>query len=302
MTAGPTSQGKVRDIFDLGDRLLLVATDRISAYDLILPSVIPDKGRILTAMSLFWFSWTQKMVANHLISSDAKDFPDVGLDKEYLAGRTMLVKKAQVIPIECVVRGYLSGSAWSEYQKSGTVSGLPQPAGMKESQKFAEPLFTPSTKAEEGHDENITVAQMEDIVGANLTKKLRQLSLDIYCFAAVFAMDRGIIIADTKFEFGRIGDEIILIDEVLTPDSSRFWPADSYGIGKSQPSFDKQFVRDWLDESGWDRQPPAPELPPEIVAMTRGKYIEAYEKLTGETWPVAAGGRSQEAEDSAHID
>lgn len=288
MSAAPTSQGKVRDIYDLGDRLLLVATDRVSAYDIVLPSLIPDKGRVLTAMSIFWFARTQGLTANHMLSSKAKDFPDVGLDKAYLAGRTLLVKKAEVIPIECVVRGYLAGSAWAEYQAGGTVCGQAQPEGMKESQMLPEPLFTPSTKAAEGHDENITVARMETVVGADLTRRLKQISLNLYCFAAAFAAGRGIVIADTKFEFGLSNGDIILIDEVLTPDSSRFWPVDGYGIGKSQPSFDKQFVRDWLGASGWDRQPPAPELPPEIIRRTRGKYIEAYERLTGLKWSAEA--------------
>ncbi|MDP1809621.1 MAG: phosphoribosylaminoimidazolesuccinocarboxamide synthase [Actinomycetota bacterium] len=287
MSTAPTSQGKVRDIYDLGDRLLLVATDRISAYDVVLPGLIPDKGRVLTAMSLFWFARTQGLTANHLISAKTKDFPDIGLDKDYLAGRTLLVKKAEVIPIECVVRGYLSGSAWADYKATGAVSGQRQNKGMKESQMLPEPLFTPSTKAVEGHDENITVARMENIVGADLTRRLRQISLNLYCFAAAFAAGRGIIIADTKFEFGKVGDNVILIDEVLTPDSSRFWPVDGYEIGKSQPSFDKQFVRDWLDDSGWDRQPPGPELPPEIIRRTRRKYVEAYERLTGAKWPAA---------------
>ncbi len=288
MAGLPTSQGKVRDIFDLGDRLLLVATDRISAYDAILPSLIPDKGRVLTALSLFWFARTQGLIANHLIPGKAKDVPDVGLDPEYLQGRTLLVRKAEVIPIECVVRGYLAGSAWAEYQEKGTVCGLALPAGMEESQSLPEPLFTPSTKAAEGHDENITVAEMEDIVGADVTRRLKQVSLNLYSFAAAFAAGRGIIIADTKFEFGWAGGEIILIDEVLTPDSSRFWPVDGYQVGRAQPSFDKQFVRDWLDASAWDRRPPAPELPPEIISRTRAKYIEAFERLTGSKWPAVA--------------
>jgi phosphoribosylaminoimidazole-succinocarboxamide synthase len=283
MTPAPTSQGKVRDIYDLGECLLLVATDRISAYDVVLPSMIPDKGRVLTEMSLFWFARTYQLVPNHLIPFDERDFPK-GLDKEYLKGRTLLVKKAEVIPIECVVRGYLAGSAWAEYKDTGTVGGVTQKEGMKESQILDEPLFTPSTKADEGHDENITVAQMEGIVGADLTAKLQRISLELYKFAAALALERGIIIADTKFEFGIINGTVALIDEVLTPDSSRFWPADGYEVGASQPSFDKQIVRDWLDESDWDRQPPGPELPPEIIARTREKYIEAYKKLTGEEW------------------
>ena len=280
----PSSQGKVRDIFDLGDKLLLVTSDRISAYDLILPSLIPDKGRVLTALSIFWFSRTHGLIKNHFISDKVKDFPDVGLEKDYLAGRTLLVKKAKVVPFECVVRGYLAGSAWAEYQEHGTVAGQVVPEGMVESQKFPEALFTPSTKATDGHDENITVAQLENEVGKDLAQKLQQASLNLYCFAASFAHTRGIIIADTKFEFGFVDDELTLIDEALTPDSSRFWPLDDYKIGRSQPSFDKQYVRDWVDESGWDHKPPAPELPNDIIQKTSDKYIEAFQKLTGTVW------------------
>ena len=281
---GPSAQGKVRDIFDLGDRLLLVATDRISAYDLILPSLIPDKGRVLTALSVFWFSRTQGLVNNHFISDKVKDFPDVGLDNDYLAGRALLVKKAEVIPFECVVRGYLAGSAWSEYRASGTVAGQVLPEDMVESQKLSQALFTPSTKATDGHDENISYGELEKAIGEPLAGKLRLGSLNLFSFAASFAATRGLIIADTKFEFGFVDGELTLIDEVLTPDSSRFWPMDVYTVGRSQPSFDKQFVRDWLDEAGWDHKPPVPELPKSIIDRTSAKYIEAYERLTGDAW------------------
>ncbi|HEB13309.1 MAG TPA: phosphoribosylaminoimidazolesuccinocarboxamide synthase [Actinobacteria bacterium] len=283
---GPSAQGKVRDIYDLGDRLLLVATDRVSAYDLVLPSLIPDKGRVLTALSVFWFSRTQGLANNHFISDKIKDFPDVGLDESYLNGRALLVKKAEVIPFECVVRGYLAGSAWSEYLSSGTVAGQVLPEGLVESQKFDQALFTPSTKAADGHDENISYGELEEAIGEPLARKLRLGSLNLFSFASNFAAIRGLIIADTKFEFGFVDGELTLIDEVLTPDSSRFWPMDTYTLGRSQPSFDKQFVRDWLDESGWDHKPPAPELPESIIKRTSAKYIEAYERLTGDAWLV----------------
>ncbi len=262
----------------------MVATDRISAHDLVLPTEIPAKGRILTAISLFWFSRTVGLVKNHFVSAKIKDFPEVGLSPEYLQGRAMLVKKAQVIPVECIVRGYIAGSAWKEYQDSGTISGLTQSGGLIESEQLPEPIFTPSTKATEGHDENISIERMEELLGHDLSAKLILASLNLYSFAASFARSRGVIIADTKFEFGVIDGEVILIDEVLTPDSSRFWPLAEYEPGGGQPSFDKQFVRDWLDESGWDRQPPAPELPESVIKQTSAKYIEAYEKLTGVKW------------------
>lgn len=281
---GPSAQGKVRDIFDLGDRLLLVATDRVSAYDLVLPSLIPNKGRVLTSLSVYWFSRTQGLVKNHFISDKVKSFPDVGLDNDYLDGRALLVKKAEVIPFECVVRGYLAGSAWSEYCSSGTVAGQVLPEGMVESQKLPHALFTPSTKATDGHDENISYKELEKEIGEPLARKLRLGSLNLFSFAANFASTRGLIIADTKFEFGFVDGELTLIDEVLTPDSSRFWPMDVYTAGRPQPSFDKQFVRDWLDETGWDHKPPAPELPESIIKRTSAKYIDAYEKLTGDAW------------------
>lgn len=281
----PVRRGKVRDIYDLGDTLLLVSTDRISAFDWVLPTGIPDKGRVLTQLSRFWFEYF-KNVPNHLISCDVDDFdlpPDV--DREPLVGRSMLVRKTQVVPIECVVRGYLSGSAWSEYQKTGAVCGIELPTGLKESDKLPGAIFTPATKAEQGlHDENISYDDMCSRVGRDLSKQLSQQSIGLYTRGAEYASTRGIMIADTKFEFGMVDDELILIDEVLTPDSSRFWPASDYKPGKGQPSFDKQFVRDWLTQSGWDKNSPPPELPPAIVEKTRTKYIEAFERITGETF------------------
>lgn len=280
----PVRRGKVRDIYDLGDALLLVSTDRISAFDWVLPNGIPDKGRVLTALSEFWFERLD--VPNHLLSSDvdAMDLPD-GVDREPLRGRTMLVRKTEVVPIECVVRGYIVGSGWKEYQKQGTVCGITLPAGLEQAQKLAEPIFTPSTKAEEGHDENISFETMVETVGQDVSDELRQRSLDIYQAGADYAAGRGIIIADTKFEFGQVDGELILIDEVLTADSSRFWPADQYKTGCSPPSFDKQFVRDWLETTDWDKNSEPPQLPEEIVARTRDKYIEAYETLTGKDFP-----------------
>ncbi len=278
----PVRRGKVRDIYDLGDRILLVSTDRISAFDWVLPSGIPDKGRVLTRVATFWFN--QLDVPHHLISTDVADMdlPE-GTDRDSLAGRTSLVRKTQVLPIECVVRGYLVGSGWKEYQQSGTVCGIQLPDNLLESAELKEPIFTPSTKAEEGHDENITFEQMVDVVGQEVAEELRRRSLDIFNRGREFARGRGIIIADTKFEFGRDADgQIILIDEVLTPDSSRFWPADQYEPGKSQPSFDKQFVRDWLSSTDWDKNSEPPSLPEEVVAKTREKYVEAYERLTGQ--------------------
>lgn len=277
----PVRRGKVRDMYDLGDKLLMVSTDRISAFDYVLPSGIPDKGRVLTQVSAFWFDKLSQ--ANHLLDTDLSgvDLP-AGTDPADLAGRSMLVKKCDVVPIECVVRGYLVGSGWKEYQKSGTVCGLKLPDGLQQASKLAEPIFTPATKAEEGeHDENISFERMVEIVGAETAETLRQKSLDIYQQGAEFAATKGIIIADTKFEWGKFGDELILIDEVLTPDSSRFWPADQYQVGSNPPSFDKQFVRDWLGSTGWDKNSAPPALPEDIIAQTRAKYIEAYEQLTG---------------------
>ncbi len=273
-------RGKVRDLYDLGDQLLMVSTDRISAFDYVLPTGIPDKGRVLTQISAFWFDRLDE--ENHLITTDLSqvDLPD-HTDRSALAGRSMLVRKTQVVPIECVVRGYLVGSGWKEYQRTGAVCGISLPTGLTESARFDEPIFTPATKAETGHDENISFDRMVEIVGRDVAEELRERSLAIYNQGAREALEKGIIIADTKFEWGRIGDRLILIDEVLTPDSSRFWPADQYRVGSSQPSFDKQFVRDWLETTDWDKNSPPPALPEEIVQKTRAKYIEAYERLTG---------------------
>ena len=275
-------QGKVRDTYDLGEGLLLmVATDRISAFDVVLPTGIPEKGAVLCQISEFWFNKTAHIIPNHFVSL-ATDRSDLDLSHE-IARRAMVVKRAERIDVECIVRGFITGSAWSEYRRSGTVAGQPMPEGLRDGDMFPEPLFTPSTKAEEGHDENITVAQMEDLVGNELTDRLAQASIDVYATARDYAKEKGIIIADTKFEFGIIDGEISLIDEVLTPDSSRFWDMDGYAPGKSQPSYDKQFVRDWLDDAGWDHEPPAPELPGDVVASTAERYLEAYRMLTGNT-------------------
>ncbi len=276
----PVRRGKVRDIYDLGDKLLLVATDRISAFDWILPTGIPDKGRVLAQISVFWFGHLAE--PHHLISSDllAVELP-LGVDPAPLEGRSMLVKKTKVVPIECVVRGYLAGSGWKEYRQHGSVCGIKLPGGLKESDRLPAPIFTPATKAESGHDMNISFEQMVELVGREVSEELRRRSLAVYQRGAEQAGRKGIIIADTKFEWGRAGDDLILIDEVLTPDSSRFWPADDYRPGGPQPSFDKQFVRDWLEQTDWDKNSPPPKLPDEIVAKTRAKYIEAYERLTG---------------------
>ena len=277
-------RGKVRDIYDFGDKLLFVATDRISAFDHVLPTGIADKGRVLTKISEFWFG--KLGVPNHLISMDVSTLPlPEGTNVAALDGRSMVVRKTQVVPIECVVRGYLAGSGWKEYQKSGTACGIKLPDGLQESAQLPEPIFTPATKEESGHDINISFERMCEIVGQPLSEKLRDLSLEIYRRGAEYARERGIIIADTKFEFGQIGDELLLIDEVLTPDSSRFWPVSEYEPGRSPPSFDKQFVRDWLVESGWDKESAPPALPDHVVDKTRAKYIEAYEKLSGQSFP-----------------
>jgi phosphoribosylaminoimidazole-succinocarboxamide synthase len=258
-----------------------VSSDRISAFDWVLPNGIPDKGRVLTQVSKYWFG--ELGGAHHMLSTEVADFGlPSGVDAEPLAGRSMLVRKTQVVPIECVVRGYLVGSGWKEYQKSGTVCGIKLPAGLKESDQLAEPIFTPATKEESGHDINISFERMVEVVGSEVSEELRRRSLEIYRRGAEIARKRGIIIADTKFEFGQLGNELILIDEVLTPDSSRFWPADQYQPGKGQPSFDKQFVRDWLETTTWDKNSPPPKLPDDVVARTREKYIEAYERITGQ--------------------
>ncbi len=274
--------GKVREVFDLGDSFLFVASDRISAFDCVLPNGIPRKGEVLTQISHFWFEQTEKLVPNHRLAR-AQDPLPAALQPfaAQLAGRSMIVKKAQPLAVECIVRGYLAGSGWKEYRRDGTVCGLPLPDGLQESSELPEPIFTPSTKAESGHDENISFAEAERILGVDIARQASELSLTIYRSARDYARQRGIIIADTKFEFGLLGGKLILIDEVLTPDSSRFWPADQYRPGQGQPSFDKQFVRDYLETLDWNKQPPAPSLPAEIVAKSQAKYLEAYEWLTG---------------------
>ena len=273
-------RGKVRDIYELDDRLLIVATDRLSAFDVVLPTPIPDKGRVLTQLSLFWFEKLADIVPHHLIST-TNFTGELAPYAAALEGRAMLVRRTEPVPIECVVRGYLSGSGWKDYRKTGAVCGIPLPAGLRESDRVPEPIFTPSTKATSGHDENISFDETIARVGRPLAEQLRATSLTIYRRAAEYAAARGIIIADTKFEFGLIGGELIWIDEALTPDSSRFWPGDLYAPGKPQPSFDKQFVRDYLERIGWNKQPPAPALPSDVVAGTREKYREAYQRITG---------------------
>ena len=279
-----THRGKVRDTHDLGDgRLLIIATDRISAFDVVLPNGIPDKGAVLTQMSAFWFQMTQEVVPNHFLrladGSEADDLP-FELPPELL-GRSMIVRKAQRLDVECIARGYLAGSAWAEYKETGRVCGVPMPAGMVESEAFPEPLFTPTTKAEVGHDQNMSAQQLVELVGSEVANAIRLRTLAIYKYAAQYAAERGIIIADTKLEFGIVDGEPIVIDELLTPDSSRFWPASEYHTDRSQASFDKQFVRDWLTQSGWNREPPAPQMPPDIVEKTSERYHEALRRLTG---------------------
>lgn len=276
-------RGKVRDIYDLGDKLLIVATDRVSAFDVVMPNPIPDKGRVLTQLSRFWFDVTKEIVPNHVLSTKVEDFPkECQPYKDVLRGRSMLVVRTDPFPIECVVRGYLSGSGWQEYQKTGEVCGIKLSAGLLESSKLEEPIFTPATKAEVGlHDENIPFDRMEKIVGKKLAGKLRGLSLAIYKQARDFAEQRGILIADTKMEFGIKGEKLFLIDELLTPDSSRFWPKEDYRPGGSPKSFDKQFLRDYLLSLNWDKNPPAPELPDEIIQKTREKYLEAFQRIVG---------------------
>ena len=273
-------RGKVRDTHDLGEeQFLMVATDRISAFDVVLPTAIPNKGAVLCQLSAFWFDKTGHIVPNHLLAiATARD--DLSLPAK-LARQSMVVRKAERIDVECVVRGYITGSAWSEYKKSGAVHGSPMPDGLKEGDRFPEPIFTPTTKAEVGHDEPLTVKQVEDMVGTEVATRLADTTVAVYNFAHDLALEKGIIIADTKMEFGFIDGELTLIDELLTPDSSRFWDAEGYAPGKSQPNFDKQFVRDWLDTQGWDHEPPAPELPDDIVARTVERYVEAHRRLTG---------------------
>jgi phosphoribosylaminoimidazole-succinocarboxamide synthase len=277
------AQGKVRDIYEAGDHLLMVATDRISAFDVVLPDPIPGKGQVLTGLSLYWFGLTGHVIGNHLISADAAEFPPPFAGQAVqLAGRAMLVRRAEMVPIECVARGYLSGSGWKEYRQSGGVCGLRLPEGLVESERLPEPIFTPATKESTGHDINISLDEAAERVGRGLAEKLKEATLSLYQFASAHALERGIIVSDTKFEFGFVDGELILCDEVLTPDSSRFWPADQYEPGKAQPSFDKQYVRDWLDDSGWDHEPPPPTLPPDVIEQTAARYREAYARVTGE--------------------
>ena len=281
------ARGKVRDLYALDGQLLFVATDRISAFDYVLGTGIPEKGRVLTQLSLFWFDFLKNIVKNHLITANVDEYPaPLRKHADTLRGRSMLVKKAEMIDIECVARGYLSGSGWKEYQKTGAVCGIQLPSGLKESDKLPEPIFTPATKAVTGHDENISFEEMVKHTGRDLAEQLRDLTLKIYSTAADYAAGKGIIIADTKFEFGRTADGIILADEVLTPDSSRFWPADKYQPGKAQESFDKQFVRDYLEEIKWNKQPPAPSLPDDVARKTSEKYIQAYKTVAGRELPA----------------
>ncbi len=278
-------RGKVGDMYDLGEHLLLVATDRISGFDVVNAALIPHKGAIRTQLSRFWFERTEHIAPNHLVTTDLAEMADaVRAYQDQLDGRAMLVHKAQRVDIECVVRGYLAGSGWKEYQKQGTVCEQKLPAGLRESDRLPEPIFTPATKADTGHDENISVERMAELVGSELTERLKNLSIQVYQYGADHCAARGILLADTKFEFGFIDGELSLIDEVLTPDSSRYWPADQYEPGHGQPSFDKQLARDWLEATGWDKTPPAPTLPAEIVEQTSQRYIEVYKLITGEAW------------------
>jgi phosphoribosylaminoimidazole-succinocarboxamide synthase len=276
----PSARGKVRDIYDLGDKLLIVATDRLSAFDVVMPTPIPDKGKVLTQLSLFWFGLLKDVVPNHVLSAD--EFPaPFDQHRDQLSGRSMIVKKTQPLPIECVVRGFVSGSGWKDYQATGAICGIPLPPGLLESDKLPEPIFTPATKATSGHDENISFERAAAMIGQELAEKVRHVSLTIYKLSAEYAAPRGILLADTKFEFGLLNGELIWIDEALTPDSSRFWPAAQYKPGGAQPSFDKQFVRDYLERIKWPKTPPGPELPADVVAATRAKYREAFRILTG---------------------
>ncbi len=289
----PFARGKVRDLYTLGDRLLIVATDRISAFDVVLPSGIPDKGRVLTQLSVFWFEFLRDLVPTHFLTATVDEFPQAARrHRAQLDGRAMLVRRTRVVPIECVVRGYLAGSGWKEYRQTGRICGVQLPAELRESEQLPEPIFTPATKAASGHDQNISFDQMAQQVGGELAEELRSLSLGIFRKAADYARSRGLLLADTKFEFGHeVGSEgsqrLLLVDEVLTPDSSRFWAADEYQPGRPQPPFDKQLVRDYLEKSGWNKQPPAPSLPSDIIEATRERYLEAYRRLTGRELPAA---------------
>lgn len=282
-------RGKVRDVYDFGDKLLIISTDRISAFDVILPDPIPDKGKVLNSLSVFWMEKTRSICSNHLISADPSSFPvECKPHAEMLAGRSMLVTKAKTFPVECVVRGYIIGSGWKDYQTTGGICGISLPAGLKQAEKLPEPIFTPSTKAELGeHDENISFAKVVDLVGQEDAQWLRDKTIELYLFGSRWAEERGIIIADTKFEFGATDEERILVDECMTPDSSRFWPVDQYSTGISPPSLDKQFVRDYLETLDWNKQPPAPRLPDEITSKTRQKYLDIYRILTGSELPTS---------------
>ena len=276
------ARGKVRDIYDLGEHFLIVATDRLSAFDVVLPTPIPNKGKVLTQMSAFWFDHFKNVIPNHVVATNVDDYPkDLQVFRDQLEGRSMLVKKAKVFPVECVARGFLTGSGLKDYNKTGQVCGILLPPGLRDSDRLPQPIFTPSTKAEAGHDENISEEQAAKIIGHDSIRRLKEFTLNLYSRGVEYASKRGIIICDTKFEFGTIDGQIAIVDEMLTPDSSRFWPADQYSPGKPQPSFDKQFVRDYLERIGWNKQPPAPELPEDIVNATSAKYIEALRVLTG---------------------
>ncbi|MGI8758551.1 MAG: phosphoribosylaminoimidazolesuccinocarboxamide synthase [Acidimicrobiales bacterium] len=284
--------GKVRDVYDAGDGLLLlVASDRISAFDVVMAEPIPDKGRVLTAMSAFWFEHLAEVAGNHLVSTELGDLPEPARQPE-LAGRAMLCRRAEMLPIECIVRGHLAGSGWREYQSTGTVHGEPMPAGLRESDRLPEPVFTPSTKADAGHDVNLSYAEAVDLVGADLAGRAREISLELYRLGAAWAAERGIVVADTKFELGFVDGELVVADEVLTPDSSRFWPADRWVPGTTPPSYDKEPLRQWLDELDWDKAPPPPTLPATVVDATRERYVEAYERLTGQPLAAWPGGES----------
>jgi phosphoribosylaminoimidazole-succinocarboxamide synthase len=276
------SRGKVRDVYELGDHLLMVSTDRLSAFDCVFPDPIPDKGRVLNQLSAFWFRQTAERVPNHLITIDPSEFPEAAMaHREVLRGRAALVRKVRIFPVECVARGFLAGSGWKEYRETGTVCGIRLPQGLREAEALPQPIFTPATKADTGHDLNISFDAMVGMLGGETAEKLRALTLDLYRFGADFSRTRGILVADTKFEFGLLGGTILLADEILTPDSSRFWPADRYAPGNSPPSFDKQFVRDWLESIGWDKQPPVPRIPEHVVEGVRERYLEIFRVLTG---------------------
>jgi phosphoribosylaminoimidazole-succinocarboxamide synthase len=275
-------KGKVRNVYDLGENLLVVATDRISAFDVVFPSLIPNKGKVLNSISEFWFNFTKDIIGNHMVTTDVNMYPErLSRFKEELQGRSMIVKKVKMIEAECIVRGYLEGSGLKEYKKTGSICGIPLPDGLKQAEKLPEPIFTPSTKAQEGHDENVSFDVLESRIGSEMAKKLRDASLALYSKASSYALSKGIILADTKFEFGIVDGEMVVADEIFTPDSSRFWELGEYEPGRPQKSLDKQFVREYLESVGWDKKPPAPELPADVISKTEAKYIEAYERLTG---------------------